>query len=94
MRALLFCLAMAISLSSVPVRADDDFKLSKVAEGIYVALRSEPPGFTFVANSTFIVNDDDVLVVDTGVGPATAKSLIAALKKITAKPVRYIVNTH
>ncbi|MBL8523635.1 MAG: MBL fold metallo-hydrolase [Betaproteobacteria bacterium] len=86
------CWLFALSVSAS--FAADDFNLVKAAEGIYVAQRSEPPGFTFVANMVFIVNDDDAVVVDTGVGPATAKAAIAALKKLTSKPVRYIVNTH
>lgn len=71
-----------------------DFDLQKVAEGVYAAIRREPPGLTFVANTVFIINDEDVVVVDTGVGPATANTLIAALKTLTPKPVRFIVNTH
>lgn len=71
-----------------------DFILDKVADGIYAAIRTEPAGYSFVANSVFIVNDDDVVVVDTGVGPAVAREAIAALKKITAKPVKYVINTH
>ncbi len=71
-----------------------DFDLSKLADGVYAAIRREPPGLTFVGNSVFIINDDDVVVVDTGVGPATAQALIKALRGLTAKPVRYVVNTH
>ena len=70
------------------------FKLDQVADGVYAAIRTEPAGYSFVANSVFIVNDDDVVVVDTGIGPAVAREAIAALKKLTAKPVKYVVNTH
>ena len=70
------------------------FTLEPVAEGVYAAIRTEAPGYSFVANSVFIVNDDDVVVVDTGIGPAVAREQIAALKKITAKPVKYVINTH
>ncbi len=71
-----------------------EFDLSQLAEGVYAAIRREPPGLTFVSNSVFIINDDDVVVVDSGAGPANARALIAALKKLTPKPVKYVINTH
>ena len=71
-----------------------EFVLSPVAEGVYAAIRSEPPGLTFVSNSVFIIGDDDVVVVDTGAGPTHARALITALKKLTPKPVKYVINTH
>jgi cyclase len=45
-------------------------------------------------NSLFIVNDEDVVVVDTALFPSTTRRLIDELEKITDKPVRYVVNTH
>ncbi|MEP7339025.1 MAG: MBL fold metallo-hydrolase [Acidobacteriota bacterium] len=70
------------------------FDLQKLAEGVYAAIRKEPPGLMFNANIVFIINDDDVIVVDTTITPTSAKEGIAALRKLTAKPVRYVVNTH
>ena len=66
----------------------------KVADGVYAAIRKEPPGLTTNANSVFIINDDDVIVVDTSLTPSTARELLAALRKLTDKPVKYVVNTH
>lgn len=70
------------------------FEVVKVAEGVYAAIRKEPPGLTVNANSVFIINDDDVVVVDTTLTPGSAKELLAALRKLTNKPVRYVINTH
>lgn len=70
------------------------FEMERVAEGVYVARRTEPPGLMVDANSLIIVNERDVVVVDANVGPASAKEVLAALRKITDKPVRYVVNTH
>jgi glyoxylase-like metal-dependent hydrolase (beta-lactamase superfamily II) len=47
-----------------------------------------------VSNCVFIVNDADVIVVDTGGSNSLAMQMIAELRKITSKPVRYVVNTH
>jgi glyoxylase-like metal-dependent hydrolase (beta-lactamase superfamily II) len=71
-----------------------NFEMVRVADGVYAALRKEPPGLTVNGNSVFIINDDDVIVVDTTLTPGTAREEIAALRKLTAKPVRYVVNTH
>jgi cyclase len=46
------------------------------------------------ANIPVIVNEDDVMLVDDGTTPASARALLEDLKLITDKPVRYVVNTH
>lgn len=87
-------LAMLFSFAfSLPLRGAE-LEIVKVADGVYAAIRTEPPGLTFISNTVFIINDDDVVVVDTGVGQGTAGTTIAALQRLTAKPVRYVVNTH
>lgn len=47
-----------------------------------------------VSNASVVVNEADVLVVDTGVSPAAAWALREEVKAITDKPIRYVVNTH
>lgn len=70
------------------------FEIEKIAEGVYAAIRKEPPGLMFNANIVFIINDDDVVVVDTTITPGSARETIAALRRLTSKPVRYVINTH
>jgi glyoxylase-like metal-dependent hydrolase (beta-lactamase superfamily II) len=70
------------------------FDVQKLADGVYAAIRTEPAGLLLDANSVFIVNDQDVTVVDTNVTPSSARATLAALRKITAKPVSHIINTH
>ena len=45
------------------------------------------------ANITAQIGDDGVLLVDTGTGQATDK-VLAAIRRLTDKPVRYIINTN
>jgi len=66
------------------------FDISKVADGVYAAIGR--PGVA--SNGAFIINKDDVVVVDTHLRPSWARDLIAEIRKITDKPVRYVVNTH
>jgi cyclase len=46
------------------------------------------------ANSTFLVTTEGILVVDTGLNEHEGRKLLAEIRKISALPVRYIVNTH
>jgi cyclase len=71
--------------------ADAGFRIETLAPGVHAAVRTDPPGLMVDANCMFIVNDDDVVVVD---APEASAELIAALKRLTDKPVRYVVNTH
>ncbi len=93
----LLCLVFAIAgwcISNNVIAQTADFKISKVADNVYVALRTEPPGLTVNGNSVFIINDNDVVVVDTTLTPGSATEVLAALRKLTDKPVKYVINTH
>ncbi|HYE74722.1 MAG TPA: MBL fold metallo-hydrolase, partial [Blastocatellia bacterium] len=75
-------------------RVKAGFETQKVADGVYALIRQEPLGLWFEANVVCIINDNDVIVVDTNISTASAKESISALKKITSNPVRYVINTH
>jgi glyoxylase-like metal-dependent hydrolase (beta-lactamase superfamily II) len=69
------------------------FDIEKVADGAYFA--KARPGAVTNCNAAIFENSGDVLVVDAHSKPSAAAALIAQIKKeITAKPVRYVVNTH
>ena len=46
------------------------------------------------ANSTFLVSDQGILVVDTGLNAQEGRRLLDEVRKISSAPVRWIVNTH
>jgi len=69
-------------------------KLRKVKENVYVAYRPEPLRYFVEGNVTIIINEQDVVVVDAGGAPLAARNTIAEIKKLTPKPVRYLINTH
>lgn len=46
------------------------------------------------ANSTFLVSDQGILVVDTGLNEQEGRKLLAEIRKVSPAPVRWIVNTH
>lgn len=70
------------------------FDVQKVADGVYAVIRREPASFWFNANNVFIVGKNDVIVVDANLTVGYTKEVIAALREITDKPVKYVINTH
>lgn len=84
---LIIWLSSALSFAEAPI-----FDLQKVADGVYVAMAR--PQYKLNCNSAVIVNEDGVLVVDSGSKPSAARALIAQITELTGKPVRYLVNTH
>lgn len=70
------------------------FEVTKITEGVYVAIRANTLRHPVEGNVTIIVNDKDVVVVDSSRTAASARIIIAEIRKITDKPVRYLINTH
>jgi cyclase len=62
------------------------FTLQEIGPGVYAAIDG--------SNAGVVIGDDAVLVVDSFGGPDTAKALLSEIRKITPKPIRYVVNTH
>lgn len=46
------------------------------------------------SNSTFLIGDKSILVVDTGLNAQEGRKLLDEIRKISPLPVRWIVNTH
>lgn len=72
--------------------ADELFEIKPVVEGVYAAIAK--PQYKVNCNAAIVLLDDGVLVVDTHSKPSAARALIAQLKTLTDKPVKFVVNTH
>ncbi|HEY4613721.1 MAG TPA: MBL fold metallo-hydrolase [Bacteroidota bacterium] len=79
-----------LSFSDLRAQTSQYFDVVKVADGVYGAIGK--PGI--LSNGAFIVTDRGVIVVDTHLRPSWAKDLIMAIRQITDKPVRYVINSH
>ena len=67
-------------------------KFTQIVPGVYSAVGTGTPNVG--SNSAVIVNQDDVMVVDSHISPESARALLKELKTLTDKPVRFLVNTH
>jgi cyclase len=89
----IFCSALMLCLLTATIaRAEDLFDIKPMADGVYAAIAK--PAYKVNCNAAIILLGDSVLVVDTHSKPSAARALIEQIKKITDKPVRYVVNTH
>jgi glyoxylase-like metal-dependent hydrolase (beta-lactamase superfamily II) len=89
---LLFALVAGFVIQSA--NPATNFDIQKLTDNVYAVIRKDPPGLMVDANNVFIIKDDYVAVVDANGAPAITKEVLAALRRITNKPVRYVVNTH
>ena len=92
-------LLLSIMLNTSAVYAFDSVNttertVTKLAEGIYVIRHPDAPSLFPQGNTTVIIGEREVLVVDTTYLPSAAREDLADIRKWTNKPVRYVVNTH
>ena len=68
------------------------FEFTEVVDGIYNARGTG--NLPVWCNAAVIINESDVVIVDSHITPAAAAALLNELREITQKPVRYVINTH
>jgi cyclase len=64
--------------------------VKQIGKGLYAYISDNDAS----ANSTFLVGDAGILVVDTGLNATEASKLLGAIRRISALPVKFVVNTH
>jgi len=87
-----YCVVFLLLLFPGFALAQDLFDIKPVADGIFAAIAK--PAYKVNCNAAIILLDDGVLVVDTHSKPSAARALIAQIRMLTDKPVKYVVNTH
>lgn len=85
-------LILLLTFSAALKSADELFEFKPVVDGVYAAIAK--PTFRTNCNAAIIIRDDGVLVVDTESKPSAARQVIAEIKKLTDKRVKYVVITH
>lgn len=92
-------LAVPLMLAVVaPARADTvntrELSVRQLAAGIYTIRHPDPTDDFPDGNTTVIVGEREVLVIDTCYLPSSADADIARIRAWTDKPVRWVLNTH
>lgn len=102
MRLYRHLLAFAFLVASVPLAAQSTgydgpgFTRTELAPGVHAFVFDNPLGDAAGVDGTavVIINETDVVVVDAQWSPATARRVIAEIRRLTPNPVRYVINTH
>jgi cyclase len=91
-------LLMLLLIGTLSLPADSvhsrERQVTKLADGVYTIRHKDPfPGWVH-GNTTVIIGEREVFVVDSCQLADAAREDIAQIRKWTAKPVRYLLNTH
>ena len=82
---------MAISGVRVPT-------LQQVAPGVYAVIGHDaepaPGNYGAVGNQGILIGTDGVILIDTGTSTRYAEELVAAVRRVTAKPIVLAIDTH
>ena len=82
-----------LKLAAQPVSASPlPFTTKEIGPGVYAAI--DGPERKALSNAGFVIGDDGVLVIDSLFTPEAAQALVAEIRRITPKPIKYVVNTH
>lgn len=99
MRFLMISLSVLMLLACAHVQtAQNDFAIESLGNGIYVHhgqnLDIDTGYQGDICNISFVVGSKGVAVIDTGGSFKTGNKLRNAIKKVTNKPILYVINTH
>jgi cyclase len=68
--------------------------MSRVAEGVYLFTTSPYGNVGFGGNSVAIITDEGVVMFDSSGTPASGQAILSEVRKLTDKPVVYVINSH
>ena len=70
--------------------------LTKIADNVYsyIGQKDASPTHSFAANAGIVIGRDGILVIDTLISAKEAQRFLADIRKVSDKPIKFVVNTH
>jgi cyclase len=87
-------LTLSALVHAQEAKPNHNFRVEKIADGVFALIRTEPASLWFNPNNVFIIGKSDVIVVDSNISSEYTREVLAELRKLTHKPVKYVLNTH
>ena len=80
----------------LPMPPTWETELKRITPNVYAYIQGGGPGRdnASISNCGVVIGDDGVLVYDTTVAPIQAKALLAAIRKVTDKPIKQVIYSH
>ncbi len=88
------CLSIAVLFVAASVSAQPNRTVTKLADGVYAIQHPNTQEGSVSGNTTVIIGDREVFVVDSTYRQSQAQEDIAQIRQWTDKPVGYLLNTH
>jgi glyoxylase-like metal-dependent hydrolase (beta-lactamase superfamily II) len=96
------CVLRVSSVTGAQNAAELPFTLKQVGPNVWAAISNSKSPAAASANTGFVIGDDAVAVIDTTLnvdangnfGTVPAQQLVAAIRRLTKLPVRFVINTH
>ncbi len=83
----------AVAESEGNMLQTDTHIFEEIADGVYFATGTGTT-VTVASNALVIVNEEDVVLIDSHITADAARELVRSVQEITDKPIRYVVNSH
>jgi cyclase len=91
-KAVIASILAGILLTAAPAaaqeRASPEAVVKQIAPDLYFLFDFDG------SNAVFLVTDDGVLLIDTRTHPREGRDLLARIRKITDKPIKWVINSH
>ena len=84
----LFTLLLGLPAVRLAAAQDLDPNIRKLVDGVYVYV-----GKNFNSNCGIVLTQEGVVLIDSGHNPTDSRAILAAVKKLTPLPVRYLIDT-
>jgi len=93
-RLLIHLLSLLWLFCVIPTTAQDLGRhFQKIRDGIYIYGIDDLPGRDPTSNCGIILTDDGVVLIDSGPNPPDSLIILKAVKQLTSKPIRFLINT-